>query len=306
MQLPLVHHASVGIEVKFRDFAALSRWVGQHVANTDGFRVSHVEWALTSKRRTELQRQVRTRAVEDAVLRAQQYADALGLGKIRPVAIADAGMLGASLHPGGRCRSRPPARGARLPAGGAGRRTAAGAHRGVGGGRRAVRRRGRRGTRRSVCVMAELKDRLRADLTAAMKSQDRLRTATLRMLLSAIQTEEVSGKQSRELSDDDVLKVLARESKKRGESAEIYTQNGRGELAANEHAEARIIDEYLPTPLTEAELADVVDTAIAQVAEETGEAPGMKQMGQVMKAATAIAAGKADGARLSAAVKARL
>jgi uncharacterized protein len=99
VQLPLVHHASVGLEVKFRDFAALSRWVGQHVASTAGFRVSHVEWALTSKRRTELQRQVRTRAVEDAVLRAQQYAEALGLGKIRPVAIADAGMLGANLHP---------------------------------------------------------------------------------------------------------------------------------------------------------------------------------------------------------------
>jgi uncharacterized protein len=154
--------------------------------------------------------------------------------------------------------------------------------------------------------MAELKNRLRADLTSAMKSQDKLRTATLRMLLSAIQAEETSGKQSRDLSDGDVLKVLARESKKRGESAEIYTQNGRGELAANEHAEARVIDEYLPTPLTEAELVDVVDTAIAAVSEENGEAPGMKQMGQVMKAATAIAAGKADGARLSAAVKARL
>ena len=98
-QLPLVHHASVGIEVKFRDFPALSRWVGQHVANTEGFRVSHVEWALTSKRRTELQRQARTRAVEDAVIRAQQYADALGLGEIRPVAIADAGMLGDNLRP---------------------------------------------------------------------------------------------------------------------------------------------------------------------------------------------------------------
>jgi uncharacterized protein len=160
--------------------------------------------------------------------------------------------------------------------------------------------------RRRFATMAELKDRLRADLTASMKSQDKLRTATLRMLLSAIQAEEVSGKESRELSDADVLKVLARESKKRGESAEIYTQNGRGELAANEHAEARIIDEYLPTPLTEAEIADVVETAIAAVAEENGEAPGMRQMGQVMKAATAIAAGKADGARLSAAVKARL
>lgn len=154
--------------------------------------------------------------------------------------------------------------------------------------------------------MAELKERLRADLTEAMKNQDKLRTATLRMLLAAIQTEEVSGKQARELTDEDVLKVLARESKKRTESAEIYTQNGRGELAAEEHAEGRIIDEYLPTPLTDAEVADVVDTAIAQVAEEIGERPGVRQMGLVMKAATAIAAGKADGSRLSAAVKDRL
>jgi len=152
----------------------------------------------------------------------------------------------------------------------------------------------------------ELKARLRADLTAAMKSQDKLRTATLRMLLAAIQTEEVAGKGPRELSDADVIKVLAREAKKRSESAEIYTQNGRGELAATEHAEARVIDEYLPAPLSEAEVADVVDTAIAQIAEEIGERPGMKQMGQVMKAATAIAEGKADGSRLSAAVKARL
>lgn len=154
--------------------------------------------------------------------------------------------------------------------------------------------------------MAELKDRLRADLTAAMKSQDKLRTATLRMLLAAIQKEEVAGKESRELSDADVIAVLAKESRKRGEAAEIYTQNGRGDLASNEHAEARVIDEYLPTPLTDAEIADVADTAIAQVAEQIGERPGMRQMGQVMKAATAIAAGKADGARLSAAVKARL
>jgi uncharacterized protein len=154
--------------------------------------------------------------------------------------------------------------------------------------------------------MAELKSRLRADLTDAMKAKDKLRTATLRMLVAAIQTEEVSGKQARELSDDEVLKVLARESRKRSEAAEIYTQNGRGELAANEHAEARVIEEYLPTPLTDAEVADVVDTAIAQVAEELGERPGMKQMGMVMRAATAVAAGKADGARLSAAVKDRL
>ena len=154
--------------------------------------------------------------------------------------------------------------------------------------------------------MAELKSRLRADLTDAMKAQDKLRTATLRMMLAAIQAEEVSGKQARELSDDEVLKVLAREARKRADAAEIYTENGRGELAAEEHAEARIIDAYLPTPLTEAELADVVDTAIAQVAENLGERPHIKHMGLVMKAATAIADGKADGARLSAAVKDRL
>lgn len=154
--------------------------------------------------------------------------------------------------------------------------------------------------------MAELKDQLRSDLTEAMKARDKLRTATIRMLLAAIQSEEVSGKQARELSDDEILKVLAREARKRSEAAEIYTQNGRGELAAEEHAEARIIDDYLPTPLSDAEVADVVDTALAQVAEALGERPSVKQMGQVMKAATEIAGGKADGARLSAAVRDRL
>ncbi|MCV7225862.1 GatB/YqeY domain-containing protein [Mycolicibacterium komossense] len=154
--------------------------------------------------------------------------------------------------------------------------------------------------------MAELKDRLRSDLTAAMKAQDKLRTATLRMLLAAIQTEEVAGKVPRELTDEDVTKVLAREARKRGEAAQIYITNGRGELAANERAEASVIDEYLPTQLNDDELANVVNTAMAQVAEEIGERPGPKQMGLVMKAANAIAAGKADGARISAAVKDRL
>jgi uncharacterized protein YqeY len=154
--------------------------------------------------------------------------------------------------------------------------------------------------------MAELKERLRADLTTAMKARDKLRTATLRMLIAAIQAEEVSGKTARELSDGDVLKVLAREARKRGEAAEIYITNGRGELAANERAEASVIDEYLPTQLNDDELASVVNTAIAQVAEEIGERPHVKHMGLVMKAATSIAAGKADGARLSAAVKDRL
>ena len=136
-QLPLVHHASVGVEVKFRDFTALSRWVGQHIADMEGFRVSRVEWALTAKQREMLLADVRTRAVRDAVTRAQQYADALGLGTIEPVAIADAGMLNT------RPESGPEAAHMLMAAPGAGaasgRRTRAQAHRGVGNGRRAVR-----------------------------------------------------------------------------------------------------------------------------------------------------------------------
>ncbi|MFC5727590.1 MULTISPECIES: SIMPL domain-containing protein [Nocardioides] len=98
-QLPLVHHASVGVEVKFRDFAALATWVGHHVTNTAGFSLEGVQWALTEKNRQDLEKVVRTRAVQDAARRAQEYADALGLGTVRPVAIADAGMLGGGLHP---------------------------------------------------------------------------------------------------------------------------------------------------------------------------------------------------------------
>lgn len=100
-QLPLVHHASVGIEVKFRDFGALARWVSEHVEHTQGFSLDGVAWTLTEKRKQELVSLVRTRAVQDATARAQQYADALGLGQVRPVALADAGMLGEGLHPQG-------------------------------------------------------------------------------------------------------------------------------------------------------------------------------------------------------------
>ncbi|KRC59546.1 MULTISPECIES: SIMPL domain-containing protein [unclassified Nocardioides] len=100
-QLPLVHHASVGVEVKFRDFAALGAWVGQHVAATAGFSLDGVVWALTEQHRIELERTVRSRAVQDAARRAQEYADALDLGTVRAVAVADAGMLSPGLHPAG-------------------------------------------------------------------------------------------------------------------------------------------------------------------------------------------------------------
>jgi len=92
-QLPLTHHVSVGVEVEFSDFAALSAWLGSHAAATEGFRVTTVDWKLTPASRDDVLREVRNRAVLDAVARAQQYADALGLGAIQPVAVADAGML---------------------------------------------------------------------------------------------------------------------------------------------------------------------------------------------------------------------
>ena len=155
-------------------------------------------------------------------------------------------------------------------------------------------------------LMSELKDRLRSDLTAAMKAQDKLRVATLRMLLAALQAEETSGKEPIELDDSDVLRVLAREARKRGEAAQIYITNGRGELAATERAEASVIEEYLPSPLSADEIASIVNTAIANVAEEIGERPGPRNMGRVMAIAKEIAGDKADGARLSAAIKDRL
>ncbi|MBX7431210.1 SIMPL domain-containing protein [Mycobacterium sp. Y57] len=92
-RLPLVHHASVAVTVEFSDFAALSAWTGAHVAGTEGFRVARVSWELTDARRDELLGEVRHLAVRDAVTRAQQYADALDVGTVRPLAVADPGML---------------------------------------------------------------------------------------------------------------------------------------------------------------------------------------------------------------------
>ena len=149
--------------------------------------------------------------------------------------------------------------------------------------------------------MSELKDRLQSDLTSAMRGRDELTTATLRMVLAAITTEEVSGSTARELPDGDVLKVLAREAKKRREAAEAFSSAGRPELAERERAEGGVLDRYLPTQLDDAGIAAVVAEAVA----ETG-ATGMPQMGAVMKAAQAKAAGRADGKRLSAEVRRQL
>ncbi len=154
--------------------------------------------------------------------------------------------------------------------------------------------------------MSELKAKLRSDLTAAMKARDALRMGTLRMALAAITNEEVSGSTARELTDRDVIAVLSREVKKRKESAEAFDGAGRSELADKERAESAVIAEYLPAQLSDDEITVLVASAVSEVASATGAAPTMRQMGLVIKAAQAKAAGRADGAKVAAAVKAAL
>ncbi|MFL6123758.1 GatB/YqeY domain-containing protein [Actinophytocola sp.] len=154
--------------------------------------------------------------------------------------------------------------------------------------------------------MADLKARLRADLAAAIKSRETTRMAALRMALTAITTEEVAGDEARELSDAEVQKVLTREVKKRREAAEAFAGAGRAESAQNERDEAAVLTDYLPKQLADDELATLVAEAVAEVTEQLGEAPGPRQMGQVMKAANTKVAGRAEGGRVAAAVKSRL
>ncbi len=148
---------------------------------------------------------------------------------------------------------------------------------------------------------SELKSTLRADLHSAIRERDQVRSATLRMALTALTNEEVSGKTARELSDDDVLKVLAREAKKRREAATAYMEAKRPELAAREEAELTVLEGYLPAQLSDQEL----EALVAQAVSETG-ASGMPQMGLVMKAANALTAGRADGGRVAALVRSAL
>lgn len=143
-----------------------------------------------------------------------------------------------------------------------------------------------------------LKSTIQEDLHVAIRERDQVRSATLRLALTAITTAEVGGDHARELSDDEVLKVLGKEAKKRKESAGVYDEAGRSELADRERAELAVLDSYLPAQLDDAELDAIAADAVAQ----TG-ATGMAQMGQVMKAAQAAVAGRADGGRVAAAVK---
>lgn len=134
-----------------------------------------------------------------------------------------------------------------------------------------------------------------------MKTRDRLRTATLRMALTAVHNEEVAGKAARELSDGDVLAVLAKEAKRRREAAEAFAAGGRPELAERERAEGAVLESYLPARLGDAELAELVRTAIGEVG-----AAGPQQLGSVMKLVTPRVTGRADGARVAAEVRRQL
>ena len=149
--------------------------------------------------------------------------------------------------------------------------------------------------------MAALKDQLRSDLTTAMKARDEVRTRTLRMALTAVSNAEVAGATARELSDDEVLKVLTREAKRRREAADAFATAGRTEQAAAEQAEGEVLDGYLPTQLGDDEIAAIVTAEI----EQSGAA-GMGAMGQVMKAVTPRIAGRADGGRVAAEVRRQL
>ena len=149
--------------------------------------------------------------------------------------------------------------------------------------------------------MPTLKDQLRSDLTNAMKARDETRTRTLRMALTSISNEEVAGSAARSLTDDEVIKILAREAKRRREAAAAFADAGRDDQAAAERAEEQVLAGYLPAQLDDDELAAMVAAAIA----ETGAA-GQAGIGQVMKVVTPRVAGRADGSRVAALVRSQL
>ncbi|MEI8056591.1 MAG: GatB/YqeY domain-containing protein [Actinomycetes bacterium] len=149
--------------------------------------------------------------------------------------------------------------------------------------------------------MSSLEKQLRDDLTDSIRARDELRSATLRMALTAMKNEAVSGAEARELTDAEVVTVLGREAKKRRESATAYDDAARPELADRERAELQVLEAYLPAQLSDDELAALVAAAVA---ESGADSPRM--MGAVMKVLTPKIAGRADGGRVASAVKAAL
>ncbi|AZK95553.1 MULTISPECIES: GatB/YqeY domain-containing protein [Streptomyces] len=149
--------------------------------------------------------------------------------------------------------------------------------------------------------MTTLKAKLRDDLTDAIRARDELRSSTLRLTLAAVSKEEVAGTTARELSDDEVQKVIAREAKKRREAADAFSKGGRAEQAERELAEGVLLDEYLPKQLSDAELEAIVAEAVAEA--KAAGAEGPRAMGAVMKIVNPKVAGRAEGGRVAAAVK---
>jgi uncharacterized protein len=148
-----------------------------------------------------------------------------------------------------------------------------------------------------------LKERLRADLTSSIKARDKVRSGTLRMVLTAISEAEVAGAEAIQLSDQQVLDVVIREAKKRREAEDAYTAAGRTELAEKERAESVVLADYLPQQLQPAEITDIVSRAIAQTAAAD---LGLRGMGKVMAVVTPQTKGKADGAAVAAEVRRQL
>ena len=146
-----------------------------------------------------------------------------------------------------------------------------------------------------------LKETLKADLTEAIRSSDKVVSGSIRMVLTAITNEEVSGKEARVLTDDEIITVLSREAKKRREAAEEFAKAGRTDKAADEKAEGDVIAKYLPAQLSEEEIKQLISEAVTA----TGAA-GPADMGKVMGAIKPKIAGKADGALVSSLVKAAL
>jgi uncharacterized protein YqeY len=151
--------------------------------------------------------------------------------------------------------------------------------------------------------MSTLKDQLRSDLTSSIKARDELRSSTLRMVLTAITNAEVAGKESRELTDEDVLTVLASEGKKRREAAEAFADAGRDEQAAKERSEAAVIAAYLPEQLGPEEIEQLVTTTIDELGVRDD---GMRAMGRVMGALQPQVKGRADGGVVAAEVRRQL
>lgn len=147
--------------------------------------------------------------------------------------------------------------------------------------------------------MSELKDRITEAVKAAMRAGDKRRLGTLRLVTAAIKQREVD--ERRELSDDDIIATLSKMIKQRRESIAQYEQANRTDLVDQEKAEIAIIEEFLPQPLSDAEIDRLIDDAIAQAG-----ATSVKDMGKVMGIIRPQVQGRADVAVVSARVKERL